>query len=98
MSKRASYSERFHYFVDNLLVRGNVALFLSLIIVLFGAIVFIAILRLVTEMFLPDGLGNFHCKYAVLSQENITRERIFRTENLVGATDGRLSVFATVFN
>lgn len=59
MSKRASYSERFHYFVDSLLVRGNIALFLSLIIVLFGAIVFIATLRLVTEMFLPDWDSGF---------------------------------------
>ena len=54
MNQSPSLKERFRYWMDNIIAKGNLALFLSLILTLFGAIVFIAFLRWASELLLPE--------------------------------------------
>jgi hypothetical protein len=52
--RQASFSERLHYKVDTFLARGSGALFLSLVVVFVGSILFLVILRLVLGLFAPE--------------------------------------------
>ena len=59
MSMKSTWKERLHYKVDLFLAKGNVALFISLVVAFIAALILIGLFRLLLQAIAPDPVNDF---------------------------------------